>query len=231
MAVLILKNIVTEGPGTMGDFLKKEGIPFTVVEIGAGEVPPPLEGFSALVILGGPMGVYEKDRYPHILNACRIIREAINREMKVLGICLGSQMIAHCLGASVYPGPEKEIGWHPIELTGEGLKDPVMRKLAAHPDVGDFWRRFMVFHWHGDTFDLPPGAALLAGSKLYRHQALRYSDKVYGFQFHIEITKEMLGKWFQGSPDRKHVLDETEKYFPECKGRAMNFYRIFFKKG
>jgi GMP synthase-like glutamine amidotransferase len=230
MAVLILKNITAEGPGTIGNFLKKEDIPFSIVELDSGETPPPLEKFDTLVVMGGPMGVYEMDKYPHIMIASRTIREAINRDMKVLGICLGSQMIAHCLGAEVHPGSEKEIGWYHIELTGEGLKDTLMRRLAIHPRVGDFWRKFKVFHWHGDTFNVPPGAVLLASSQLYKNQAFRYGDTVYGFQFHIEVTRDMLLEWFRDSHEMHHVTGETEKIYDEYTGRAMNFYKAFFKR-
>ncbi|MEW6417272.1 MAG: type 1 glutamine amidotransferase [Nitrospirota bacterium] len=231
MAVLILKNITTEGPGTIEDFLKREDIPFHIVELSSGEVPPPLEAFDTLVIMGGPMGVYEMDKYPHLLIGSRIIREAINRNMKVLGICLGCQMIAYCLGANVYPGPEKEIGWYHIELTGEGLRDQYMRRLAIHPRVGDFWRRLKVFHWHGDTFDLPLDAVLLASSELYKNQAFRYGSGVYGFQFHIEVTKDMLLEWFENRPEINSIKGETERIFEEYIGRAMNFYKVFFRRG
>lgn len=230
MAVLILKNILSEGPGSIGDFLKKENIPFRIVELGSGETPPSLEKYRILIVLGGPMGAYEMNRYPHLLAESRIIREAINRDMYVLGICLGSQMIARCLGADVYPGPEKEIGWQHIELTGDGLKDPLMRKLAIHPRVGDFWRRFKVFHWHGDTFHLPAGAVLLASSSRYKHQVFRLGDKVYGFQFHIEVTRDMIIEWFQDMPEVTKMKDETEKVYDEYSGRALNFYKAFFKK-
>jgi len=231
MAVLILKNITSEGPGSIEDFLRKEKITYTIVELGSGETPPTLEKFNTLVILGGPMGVYEMEKYPHLLAGSRIIREALNRDMNVLGICLGSQMIAYCLGAEVNAGPEKEIGWHHIELTGEGLKDPLMRKLAIHPRVGDFWRKFMVFHWHGDTFDLPPGAVLLASSRLYKNQVFRFGSKVYAFQFHIEVTIDMIHDWFQASPDLNKMIDETERIYEEYTGRAINFYKNFFRKG
>ena len=231
MAVLIIKNIITEGPGTIEVFLKEEHIPFRIAELGSGVAPPPLERFNSLVVMGGPMGVYELERYPHLVIESRIIREAINRDMRVLGICLGSQMIAHCLGAEVYPGTEKEIGWYHVELTGDSLKDPLMRRLAIHPRVGDFWRKFKVFHWHGDTFDLPLGAVLLASSELYKNQAFRYGDNVYGFQFHIEVTKDMLTEWFQGMPDVDKIMKETERIYEEYRGRAINFYKVFFRKG
>ncbi len=231
MAVLIIKNITSEGPGTIEDFLTKEEIPFSIIELGSGQTPPPLEGFNSLVVMGGPMGVYELERYPHLVIESRIIREAINRDMRVLGICLGSQIIAHCLGAEVYPGPEKEIGWYHVNLTGDGLKDPLMRRLAIHPKVGDFWRKFKVFHWHGDTFDLPLGAVLLASSELYKNQVFRYGDNVYGFQFHMEVTKDMLTEWFQGMPDIDKIMKETERIYEEYRGRAINFYKVFFGKG
>jgi len=230
MSVLILKNITTEGPGTIEDFLEKEDISFSIVELGSGEIPPSLEHFNTLVVMGGPMGVYELERYPHLVMESRIIREAINRDMKVLGICLGSQIIAHCLGAEVYPGSKKEIGWYHVELTGDGLRDPIMRMLATHPQVGDFWRSFKVFHWHGDTFDLPLGAVLLASSELYKNQAFRYGDNVYGFQFHLEVTKDMLTVWFEGMPDIYKIMKETEKIYEEYRGRAMNFYKLFFQE-
>lgn len=230
LSVLIIKNTITEGPGTIGDFLGKEDVPFSIVELGSGEVPPLLEAFDTLVIMGGPMGVYEMDKYPHLMIGSRLIREAINRNIRILGICLGAQMIAYCLGANVYPGSEKEIGWYHIELTGDGLRDPYMRRLAIHPRAGDFWRRFKVLHWHSDTFDLPLGAVLLASSKLYKNQAFRYRDNVYGFQFHIETTKDMLLEWFENIPETNSLVEETERIYEEYAGRAMNFYKVFFRR-
>ncbi len=230
VSVLIIKNIITEGPGTIEDFLRKIDIPFSILDLSSGEVPPSLEDFDTLVIMGGPMGVYEMDRYPHLVIGSRLIREAINRDMKVLGICLGAQMIAYCLGAEVYPGHEKEIGWYHIELTGVGLRDPCMRQLAIHPKVRDFWRRFKVFHWHSDTFDLPLGAVLLVNSELYKNQAFRYRDNIYGFQFHIEVTKDMLLEWFENRPEINSMMRETEKIYEEYIGRATNFYKVFFQR-
>jgi GMP synthase (glutamine-hydrolysing) len=229
LAVLIVKNVVTEGPGTIEDFLRKWNISFRIVELHSGEVAPSLEDFYTLVIMGGPMAVYEMDRYPHLVTSSRIIREAINRDMRVLGICLGAQLIAYCLGAQVYKGPEEEIGWYAIELTGEGLKDPLLRRLAIHPQVGDFWRRFEVFQWHGDTFDLPLGTSLLAKSELYKNQAFRYKNNVYGFQFHIEVTKEMIQEWFEDRPEINSITKETDRIYEEYSGRAVNFYKEFFR--
>lgn len=232
MAVLIIKNIQSEGPGTIEHFLKQEDIPFHIVELGMGEIPPSLDSYDTLVILGGPLGVYDMERHPHLMAGSRILREAMNREIKILAICLGAQMLAHCLGAKVFPGPEKEVGWHHIELSGEGMKDPLMRRLAIHPGVGDFWRKFRVFHWHGDTFDLPPGATLLASSARYANQAFRFGSNFYGLQFHVEVTKDMIMQWFEDMPDLdKKMFADTEKMYDEYAGRAIHFYKTFFRKG
>lgn len=229
MTVLIVKNINTEGPGTIEDFLSEENIPFSIVELGSGEIPPSLDSFDTLVILGGPMSMYEIERYPHLIIGSRLIREAINRDMKILGICLGAQMLAHCLGAKGYKGSVEEIGWYSIELTGDGMRDPLMRKLAIHPRVGDFWREFEVLQWHGDTFDIPMNAVWLAKSELYQNQAFRYGSKVYGFQFHIEVTKNMILEWFKDRPEIKKIIAETERIYEEYVGRAKNFYKAFLK--
>jgi len=230
LSVLIIKNILTEGPGTIEDFLNKENIPFSIAELSTGEIHPPLERFNTLVVMGGTMAVYEMDKYPHLMIGSRIIREAINRDMRTLGICLGAQLIAYCLGAEVYKGHEEEIGWRSIELTGDGLKDPLMRKLAIHPRVGDFWRKFGVFQWHGDTFDLPFDMVLLARSELYKHQAFRYKDNVYGFQFHIEVTKVMLLEWFKDNSEMPMIMRETERIYEEYTGRAI-FINYFSERG
>jgi GMP synthase-like glutamine amidotransferase len=230
VSVLIIKNVVTEGPGTIEDFLREEDIPFNIVELWSGDVPPPHEDFKSLVIMGGPMSVYEMEMYPHLRIESRLIREAINRDMNILGICLGAQMIAYCLGSNIYKGPQEEIGWLHIELTGEGIKDYFMRKLSIHPVVGDFWRRFKVFHWHSDTFDIPLDTVLLASSELYKNQAFRYKNNVYAFQFHIEVTKKMIEEWLENRPDIDSVMEETEKIFQEYSGRARNFYKAFFRK-
>jgi len=113
---------------------------YKVFEAEDGIIPSTLEDYTGLIIMGGPMGVYEMDIYPHLKIVSRLIREAINRDLKVLGICLGSQLIAHTLGAKVYQGHVEEIGWQDIELTGDGLRDPLMIALAKHPSVGDVWK-------------------------------------------------------------------------------------------
>jgi GMP synthase (glutamine-hydrolysing) len=228
MSVIVLKNTAAEGPGTMGEFLRDNSVPVKVVELEKGEAPPSLDRYDTMVVMGGPMAVYEMQSHHHLVTASRLIREGLNREMKVLGVCLGAQLIAHCLGARVYKGEVEESGWHHIELTGDGIKDPLMRKLALHPAVGDFWKKFKVLHWHGDTFDLPMGAVRLARSDLYENQAFRYGDRVYAFQFHIEVTAKMVRQWFGGHPESQRIAEETGLFYDEYLGRATNFYKAFF---
>jgi len=230
MSVLILKNIETEGPGTLEDFLKESSIPYKIVEL-AEEKIGDAEKFDALIMMGGPMSVNESDVYTYLSKEEELTREFIRKKKKVLGVCLGAQIMAKALGAKVYRGTGPEIGWIDIELTDTGLRDNLMKKLAIHPKAGDFWKRFKVFHWHGETFDIPEGALRLAKSDLYPNQAFKYGEKAYAFQFHIEVTKEMVYDWLKNEPlDQNKLKEETEKLYEVYQGRAVNFYKAFFNK-
>jgi GMP synthase (glutamine-hydrolysing) len=230
MSVLILKNVSAEGPGTVEDHLREYGVDFRVVDLQS-ESLSIAQKEDTLVVLGGPMSANDVDVYPYIAEELALVGDFVRQGKKVLGICLGAQIMARALGARVYPGPAKEIGWYDIELLEEGIRDPLMSKLAVHPRAGDFWRKFRVFHWHGETFDLPKGAVWLAKSALYPHQAFRYGDNAYAFQFHIEVRKEMVYEWLKDEPvDMGKVAEETEAFYDDYRGRAVNFYRAFFRK-
>jgi GMP synthase-like glutamine amidotransferase len=232
MSVLICKNIEIEGPGTIEDYLRMQQIPYKIVELSKGEVIPNPDNFDILIIMGGPMSVNEAEIYPYIEEEEKLIRDFISKGRKILGICLGAQIMAKALGSRVYPGLEKEIGWYDIEFTEEGMRDPLMQKLAIHPESGDLWRKFKVFHWHGETFDIPQGAVRLAGSELYPNQAFRYGSNAYAFQFHIEVTKEMIHEWCKDEPvDFPRMEKDTEKFYNVYHQRAMNFYKVFLKSG
>lgn len=136
-----------------------------------------------LIIMGGPMGVYEQDHHPWMTTEIALIREAIQQNKKVLGICLGSQLIAAALGANVYPHTQPEIGWFPLDLSFQGQAAPLETVLPHH---------FNTFHFHGDTFDVPAGATRFAASAACSHQAFIYGDRVIGLQFHMELTAESL---------------------------------------
>jgi GMP synthase (glutamine-hydrolysing) len=228
MRVLILKNVSTEGPGTIENYLQEKGIEYFVVDLQKGSFPAGRD-VDALILMGGPMSVNEANVYPYIAREIELARDFMNRGKKVLGICLGAQIMAKALGAQVYPGPEKEIGWYDIELQEEGVRDPLMKELAEEPDGGDFRRKFKVFHWHGETFDLPRGAAWLAKSALYPHQAFRYGSAAYALQFHIEVRREMVYEWLKNEPvDMARIAIETESFYNDYYGRALNFYKAFF---
>lgn len=236
MAVLICKNIETEGPGSIEDFLIMQKIPYTIVELSKGEIIPKNNDLDTLIIMGGPMSVNEDEKYPFIKEEEELVRDFISKGKRILGVCLGAQIMAKALGSEVYKGSTEEIGWYDIELTTDGLRDPCMRSLAVHPEVKDFWMRFKVFHWHGETFDIPEGAVRLACSGLYSNQAFRYGDKAYAFQFHIEARKEMIYEWFfatggtRNEPiDIDRLKNNTEKFYNVYQNRAINFYKTFLR--
>lgn len=229
MSVLILKNMPSEGPGTIEDHLREEGTDYSIVDLAAGELPS-AEKADTLVIMGGAMSVNESDIYPYIKQEVELVRDFIREGKRVFGICLGAQIMASALGARVYAGPEKEVGWLDIELQEEGVRDSLMTKMAVHPRAGDFWKRFKVFHWHGETFDLPSGAVRLAKSALYPNQAFRYGSSAYAFQFHIEVRKEMVYDWLKDEHiDMGGITRDTELYYDDYHQRALNFYKSFFR--
>ncbi len=227
MNVLILKNVSGEGPGTIEDHLCKERISYSVIDLKAGESAPELNAFTHLVILGGPMAVYEMHLFPYLVSEVELIHAAIDADKHVLGVCLGAQMIAHALDARVYPGSRTEIGWHEVTLSDEGMCDPLMSVL-----VFPGRKAAQVFQWHGDTFDLPARSVRLASSGLYANQAFRYGNRVYGLQFHIEVTPAIVRDWLADEQgiDYASILADSERLFVFYRQRAEKFYELFFEK-
>ena len=185
MRVLAFRHVPFEGVGRIAGVLDARGIALQYADLyRPGAVLPQTAEFDGLIFMGGPMSV--NDPLPYLEWEMRAIGDAVKRGQPVLGICLGSQLIAKELGARVYRNSQPEIGWFDLRLTAEGLADPVFAGLPeVHP----------MFHWHGETFDLPPGAALLASSARTAHQAFRFGDRTYGLQYHPEITPEMISCW------------------------------------
>jgi GMP synthase-like glutamine amidotransferase len=187
MKFLILRHIDIEGPGTFGDFLNRNRIPWDTVELDkGGRLPPGPAGHGAVVVLGGPMNVYEEDKYPFLRQEDIFIKECINSKIPYLGFCLGAQLLAKAAGADVVDSPVKEIGWYEVSLTGRGAADPLFKD---HPGS------FPVFQWHSDMFNIPQGGILLATGSGCRHQAFRFGENAYGLQFHIEITGRDIAAW------------------------------------
>jgi GMP synthase (glutamine-hydrolysing) len=152
------------------------------------DAEPSLDGYDALVVLGGPMSVWETDRHPHLETELRLVDGALERGIPVLGICLGAQLIARALGARVERNPTIEIGWYDLAVTEAGRADALL---------GHFGERQRVFEWHRDAFDLPRGAVHLAATAECENQAFRYAAGVYGFQFHLEIDAGLVERWLR----------------------------------
>lgn len=161
---------------------------------------PELDGYAALIILGGPMNIDDIDRYPNLLTEVRIIREAVDRDMSVLGICLGAQLLAKALGGGVSRNPTREIGWYDVELTAAGREDPVLSTFAPVQQV---------FQWHEDGIRLPPKAIHLAQSAASSVQAFRYGEHAYGFQFHLEVDQPLIERWLTVADNQAALQEEA----------------------
>jgi GMP synthase (glutamine-hydrolysing) len=162
--------------------------------------------------MGGPVGAYETDKYPFLTEECRLLGELAHRNCPVLGICLGSQLLAKALGADVFPGHGPEIGFGFVELTQAGKQDPLFATAGSS---------IPVFHWHGDTFDLPEGAVLLASNKEYAQQAFRFGSCAYGLQFHIEPDSSTWLDWQEHLPIERSDNTGPQKERIEQLGRRM----------
>jgi len=229
MTVLILKNTPNEGPGTIEDCLAGHNIRYSIIDLSSEEIPM-TDDFDALVILGGPMSANDADKIPYINKEIELVRAFSGKGKKVLGICLGAQIMARAYGARVYPGAEKEIGWYDIELDYSGGIDSLMGALAQDPETREYLKSIKVFQWHGETFDIPAGAVRVAKSQLYPNQAFRYGEKAYAFQFHIEVKEETIYEWLKAERVDMAVLKrDTELFFKKYQQRARNFYRDFFE--
>lgn len=182
--VRIFRHIECEGPGFLAAFLEEQAIPFTVVAIDRGDTVPADPGdTSGLVFMGGPMSV--NDPLPWIGQECRLIRQAVDRDIPVLGHCLGGQLIAKALGGAVTRNPVREIGWHPVDRVDGDASDEWLQDLP---------RRFEAFHWHGETFSLPEGAERILSSPFCANQGF-VTGKTLALQCHIEMTAPMVCEW------------------------------------
>lgn len=179
MRAHILQHVPFEGPGSIASWLEGAGYETTGTRLFETAVLPDTKGLDLLVIMGGPMSVNDEDSIPWLVSEKRFIRKAVASGMPVLGICLGAQLIASAMGARVYRNAVKEIGWFPVYGVSSG-----------DSSVFRFPPSEKVFHWHGETFDLPPGAVRIAGSDGCENQAFQLGRSVIGLQFHLETTPE-----------------------------------------
>lgn len=180
-SVVVLQHAGSENLGTIEDALSAAGVRCRYVRSFEGQpVPREVDDASGLIVMGGPMGVYETARFPFLLQELDLIRGFLKAERPILGVCLGSQLLAAALGATVRQGRQKEIGWYPVTASLESRRDTLWSDQPS---------RFVAYHWHGDVFDLPEGAVLLASSEISPVQSFRFGDRAYGLLFHLEVTK------------------------------------------
>ncbi len=205
--LLVFQHVPYEILGTLDPMLRTAGFDIDYVNFGAQpDVQPDLSTCDGLIVLGGPMNCDECDRYPHLLTEIKAIREMIDANKPALGICLGAQLIARALGARVAPNQPKEIGWYELNPTAEGRADP----LFSHFLAGQ-----MIFQWHGDMFEIPPGAVHLATSPDCPNQAFRYHDNVYALQFHLEVDEPMISRWLQHPTMAREAIELGGENYPE----------------
>lgn len=202
---IAIRHVAFEDAGNLEDVLAERGVLLRYLDAGIDDLTEAKDA-DLLIVLGGPIGVYEVDRYPFLKDEFAVIEHALRRRTPTIGICLGSQAIAAVLGARIYPAREKEIGWGLIGLTPEGRRSP----LTALAEC-----KFRVLHWHGDTFDLPSGATRLAETAITPNQAFAYGPKVLALQFHVELYPRDMERWLIG-----HTAELTHAGIDVVKMRA-----------
>ena len=213
MRVHYLQHVPFENLGSMENYFLSRGYQISSTKLYSEENFPGLDDFDWLIIMGGPMGVYDEDRFPWLKNEKRFISDVIEAGKVLLGVCLGAQLIASVLGAKVYKNRFREIGWFPITRS-ETAAETILGKVL--PETLE------VFHWHGDTFDIPQGATLLASSEACHNQGFVIENRIVGFQFHLETTMEAAKKLINECSDeldgsryvqsKEQMLSDTTKF-------------------
>ncbi len=186
-SVLVIRNVSYESEGLLEPLLREQGLELDIVDFQQQpSARPKLDGYAGLVVMGGPMGANDTERFPHLRKVERLCADAMERAVPLAGVCLGAQIMAKTLGSEVRANPVREVGWYDLAVTGAARRDPLFSGLAAQE---------VVLQWHGDTFDLPEGAVLLASSPDCPNQAFRYGENAYAIQFHLEILRPMIEEW------------------------------------
>lgn len=188
--ITAIRHVTFEHLGTLDPLWRNNGWQIQYLDAGLTDISA-LDPIAPdlLVVLGGPIGAYEENLYPFLLDELRILERRLAAELPVLGICLGAQLMARALGSKVYPGRAKEIGWFPLQLTAAGQKSCLAELASCN---------YQVLHWHGDTFDLPAGCQHLAATDVTINQAWSFGNTALGLQFHLEIAAAEIEQWLIG---------------------------------
>lgn len=227
--ILIIKHIGIEGPGSIGEVFENTAWDIREINLDKCEkFPDNFSDIEAIISLGGPMNVYEEDKFPFLKEEDIFLRKAIKENIPILGICLGAQILAKACAAKIQKAKTKEIGWYNVSLTKVGRMDPLFLNLP---------KDFTVFQWHEDTFEIPKGAQRLAESESCPNQAFRFGGNSYGMQFHIEVTPDMVESWVNkyakdaaGQINGKDMVIEAYKRKESFRRQAdliyLNFARV-----
>jgi GMP synthase (glutamine-hydrolysing) len=231
--LLVFQHSAREPLGLLDPLLRRHGFRIRYLNFSRQpELVPDVSRYHGLVVLGGPMNVDQQDRFPHLTAEIAAIREALRRDIPVLGICLGAQLLAAALGADVRPHTVREIGWYRLDPTAAAAGDPLFRHFDGSQHV---------FQWHGFTFDLPRGAVHLASTSTCPNQAFRYGDKAYGLQFHLEADEPLIQRWLHVPEYRaeaeaagpahhlEHILRDTHGHAPQSGALSERVFAEFLK--
>jgi GMP synthase-like glutamine amidotransferase len=191
MKLHLLQHATFESPGSILDWVHQRNYPAAITRLDRGEKLPDMDFFDGLIVMGGPMGVSDTGKYPWLTEEKKFLKQCFDAGKKMLGICLGAQLLAEMLGAKVYPQKEKEIGWFPV-FKNENTDFSLMKVFSGNS--------LAAFHWHGDTFDIPKGALPLFSSTATPHQAFVWDSLVFALQFHWEVKPENVLALIKNAP-------------------------------